>query len=106
MHTVCYILVLMSLIPFAQTNVCENVNNKWFDSTKLCVNRNAIKIVTITHGGRSDSFWDVVEDAVLRAGNDLRVDSIYKTPDVFDLDAMRLLILQELEDPPDGLIIR
>lgn len=88
-------------------STCENLKEKkWFDLNRSCIKREDITIITVTHGGRSDSFWDVVEDAVVRAGKDLGVNSIYRTPEVFDLDAMNALILRAIEENPDGLIVR
>jgi len=70
-----------------------------------CVDRSNITVITVSHGGESDEFWWVVEDAVLRAGNDLRVSSYYRTTEDFDLQGMADLIYDAIEEQPDGLVV-
>jgi len=71
-----------------------------------CIQRSDIHIITITHGGQHNSFWDVVEDAVLRAGNDLRIKSSYRTTSsANDYLRMAQLIYDATLEEPDGLVI-
>lgn len=102
----CFVYLFLLSLNAVNSSPCKLGSQAWFDDSNSCINREKIKVVTITHGGRSDSFWDVVEDAVLRAGRDLGVESIYRTPQVFDLDAMNKLVEEAIEESPDGLILR
>jgi len=70
-----------------------------------CILRTNITIITITHGGESDAFWWVVKDAVLRAGNDLRVNSYYRTTVAVDYQGMAFLIYEAIREKPDGLVV-
>jgi class 3 adenylate cyclase/ABC-type sugar transport system substrate-binding protein len=69
------------------------------------VDRGAKRIAVITHGGRNDAFWDVVEDGVERAAQNLAVDVKYITPEGLDYERMRSLILEAVGDGIDGLIV-
>jgi len=46
------------------------------------VDRAAINVAVVTHGGRNDAFWDVVEDAVMRAKQNLVANVTYRTTEV------------------------
>jgi len=71
-----------------------------------CINRGSIKIITITHGGQSDPYWEVVEDGVLRAGSDLRVQSSYRTTShANDFAEMAQLIDRAVAEKPAGLVL-
>lgn len=71
-----------------------------------CLGRKRMKIVMVTHGNFANGFWGVVEDAATRAGKDLGVDVSYRcNPGGYDLEAMRKLIDEAVEERPDGLAI-
>jgi len=46
-----------------------------------------------------------VKDAVLRAGNDLKFKSYYRTTQTLDLEGMSKLIYQAIQEKPDGLVV-
>ena len=61
----------------------------------------------ITHGGRNDIFWDVLEDGVQRAADNLAAEGAvsYYTTKGLNLPEMRSLISQAVAKGVDGLIV-
>ena len=102
-------------VPICQTEeqaagVLENQCPDLFSSSGWneyanCLDREKVKVIAISHGGKSDAFWHVVEDAVLRAGRDMRINAIYRTTDSFDLVGMAELIREATEEMPQGLLV-
>jgi len=88
-----------------QCNLPRPYQNSFPGKPFGCIFRPNITIITITHGGKSDAFWWVVKDAVLRAGNDLRVTSEYRTTTAVDYQGMAFLLYEAIQEKPDGLIV-
>ncbi len=63
------------------------------------------RIVVVTHGQASDSFWSVVKNGVDQAGKDMRVTVEYQAPATFDMVAMSQLIDAVVASNPDGLVV-
>jgi ABC-type sugar transport system substrate-binding protein len=66
-----------------------------WDSQNDCIDRKKIKVISITHGGLNNGFWDVVEDSMLRAKRDFGVDLDFRTPPqpVFDSIEMSKMVV-------------
>jgi len=88
-----------------QCQIPAPYTNSFPDQPFGCILRPDISIITITHGGQSDAFWYVVQDAVLRAGEDLRVKSSYRTTPAVDYQGMAQLIYDAIKEKPDGLVV-
>jgi len=86
-------------------NIPAPYTNNFPSEPSGCILRTNITIITITHGGESDAFWWVVEDAVLRAGNDMGVKSYYRTTAAVDYQGMAFLIYEAIREKPDGLVV-
>ena len=92
----------------AKKNLCPSLSStSGWDATNSCIDRGAIKIITVSHGAASDTFWNAVEDAVLRAGRDLRINSIYRgmRGSTYDLQDMAKMINEAIDERPHGLIV-
>jgi simple sugar transport system substrate-binding protein len=63
------------------------------------------RIVVITHGQASDTFWSVVKNGVDQAAVDMRVTVEYQAPSTFDMVAMSQLIDAAVASEPDGLVV-
>jgi simple sugar transport system substrate-binding protein len=63
------------------------------------------KIIVVTHGQASDSFWLVVRNGVETAAKETESDVQYQAPEHFDLTAMSLLVDAAVVSKPDGLIV-
>jgi len=63
------------------------------------------RIVVVTHGQASDTFWSVVKNGVDQAGRDMRVTVEYQAPSSFDMVAMSQLIDGVVASNPDGLVV-
>src|SRR4051812_15230679 len=69
------------------------------------VKRSDINIQVVTHGQASDPFWSVVQNGVDQAKKDLGVKVTYRSPQKFDVVAMRQLIDSAIATKPDGLAV-
>ena len=63
------------------------------------------RLVFITHGQASDSFWTIVRRGITEARRQTGVEVSYRAPDRFSIERMRRLIDQAVADRPDGLVI-
>ncbi len=63
------------------------------------------RIVVVTHGQVSDSFWTVVKNGVDAGAKDTNSDVEYRAPEKFDMVAMSQLIDAAVASKPDGLIV-
>jgi simple sugar transport system substrate-binding protein len=65
----------------------------------------ATRIVVITHGQASDTFWSVVKHGVDDAAKLMGVEVQYQAPQTFDMVAMAQLIDAAVASKPDGLVV-
>ena len=65
----------------------------------------ATRIVVITHGQASDTFWSVVKHGVDDAAKLMDVEVQYQAPQTFDMVAMAQLIDAAVASKPDGLVV-
>ena len=63
------------------------------------------RLVVITHGQASDSFWNIVRRGITEARRQTGVEVSYRAPDRFSIERMRRFIDQAVADRPDGLVI-
>ena len=63
------------------------------------------RIVVITHGQASDTFWSVVKKGVDDAAELMDADVQYQAPQTFDMVAMAQLIDAAVASKPDGLVV-
>lgn len=70
-----------------------------------CLAQKKPKIVVVTHGQVSDSFWLVVKNGVELAAKETGSDVEYRAPEKFDMVAMSQLIDAAIASKPDGLIV-
>jgi simple sugar transport system substrate-binding protein len=63
------------------------------------------KIIVVTHGQASDTFWLVVRNGVETAAKETDSDVEYQAPGEFDLPAMSKLIDAAVGSKPDGLVV-
>lgn len=63
------------------------------------------RIIAITHGQASDSFWLVVRNGLEAAANETGSHLDYRAPETFDLAAMAQMIDAAVASKPDGLIV-
>src|SRR3981081_524738 len=63
------------------------------------------KIIVVTHGQISDSFWLVVRKGVETAAKETNSDVEYLASGQFDLSAMSKLIDAAVASKPDGLVV-
>ena len=100
---------------YQNSNSASKGSGSWPRPTSTdcpCISKEGKKIVLIHHGGKTDSFWWVVENAAAQAGRDMfgwdRGTSVeILTPDEFDLTEMKRITNEVIaRDPPiDGLIL-
>ena len=64
-----------------------------------------VSIWVVTHGQASSAFWTIVRNGIEAARRQMAVDVTYRSPDVYDLDAMRELIEEAVASGPDGLVV-
>jgi simple sugar transport system substrate-binding protein len=69
------------------------------------VKRADVSIQVVTHGQAADPFWSVVKNGVDTAADDLGVTVEYRSPERFDIPAMRRLIDAAVAKKPDGLAV-
>jgi simple sugar transport system substrate-binding protein len=70
-----------------------------------CFAQKKPKIIVVTHGQVSDSFWLVVKNGVELAAKETGSDVEYRAPEKFDMVAMSQLIDAAVASKPDGLIV-
>jgi simple sugar transport system substrate-binding protein len=63
------------------------------------------KIIVITHGQASDSFWLTVRNGVETAASETNSDVTYRAPEKFDLTQMNQMINDAVKSRPDGLVV-
>ena len=64
-----------------------------------------VRLWVVTHGQASSAFWTIVRNGIEAARRQMAVDVTYRSPDVYDVDAMRELIAQAVASEPDGLVV-
>jgi simple sugar transport system substrate-binding protein len=64
-----------------------------------------VRLWVVTHGQASSAFWTIVRNGIEAARRQMGVDVTYRSPDVYDVDAMRELIEQAIASEPDGLVV-
>jgi simple sugar transport system substrate-binding protein len=64
-----------------------------------------VQIAVVTHGQASDAFWTIVKNGIDAAARQADVSVDYRSPDVFSVDRMRLLVDEAVARKPDGLIV-
>jgi len=69
------------------------------------VDRGEKRIAVITHGGKNDAFWDILEDGVERAAQNLAAQVDYITTEGSNYEGMRSRILEQVGEGVDGLIV-
>lgn len=67
--------------------------------------RDAMRIVVVSHGQSSDPFWSVVANGVSDAARDMGVRVEYQAPNTFDMVRMSQLIEAALASRPSALIV-
>lgn len=65
----------------------------------------AERLVVVTHGQNTDSFWNVVKNGVTAAAKDMKIKVEYRNPPTGDLTEMARLIDAAVASKPDGLIV-
>jgi simple sugar transport system substrate-binding protein len=64
-----------------------------------------VQISVVTHGQAADAFWVIVKNGIDAAARQTNVSVNYRSPDVFSVDRMRLLVDEAVANKPDGLIV-
>ncbi len=64
-----------------------------------------VRIVVVTHGANTDSFWNVVKNGVTDAAKAMNVTAEYRNPPTGDLTEMARLIDAAVASKPAGLIV-
>jgi simple sugar transport system substrate-binding protein len=65
----------------------------------------AARIAVVSHGQASDAFWAIVKRGVDDAARQTGVAVSYRAPDTYDVDRMRRLIDEAIDDRLDGLVV-
>lgn len=68
-------------------------------------NRDAIRIVAVTHGQSADPFWSVVSNGITDAAKDLGVRVEYQAPTTFDMVRMSQLIDAAVASRPSAMLV-
>lgn len=63
------------------------------------------KIVMVSHGADSDSWWNVIKNALADGGKQMGVETTYRNPPSGDIADMARLIEQTTASNPDGIIV-
>lgn len=63
------------------------------------------KIVMVSHGADSDSWWNVIKNALAEGGKQMGVETTYRNPPSGDIADMARLIEQTTASNPDGIIV-
>ena len=64
-----------------------------------------VQIWVVTHGQASSAFWTIVRNGIEAARRQMSVEVVYRSPDVYDVDAMRELIEEAAASKPAGLVV-
>lgn len=64
-----------------------------------------VRIVVVSHGQASDSFWSVVKNGVTQGAKDTKAKVEYRAPETFDMVRMSQLIDAAVASKPDGLVV-
>jgi simple sugar transport system substrate-binding protein len=75
------------------------------DETPARGRSDAVHLWVVTHGQASSAFWTKVRNGIEAARRQMGIDVTYRSPDVYDVDAMRELIEQAVASNPDGLVV-
>jgi simple sugar transport system substrate-binding protein len=65
----------------------------------------AVQLWVVTHGQASSTFWSIVRNGIEAARRQMGVDVTYRSPEIYDVDAMRKLIEEAVASRPDGLVV-
>lgn len=63
------------------------------------------RFVFVSHAPDSDSWWNVIKNAVKQASNDYNVTVEYRNPPTGDLADMARIVEQAIATKPDGLVV-
>jgi simple sugar transport system substrate-binding protein len=63
------------------------------------------RIIVVTHGQASDSFWLIVRNGVEIASKETDSDVDYRAPEKFDVQEMAHLVDEAVASRPDGLVV-
>jgi simple sugar transport system substrate-binding protein len=63
------------------------------------------RFVFISHAPDSDSWWNVIKNAVKHAGDDMNVTVEYRNPPTGDLADMARIVEQAVATNPDGIVL-
>lgn len=63
------------------------------------------RIVMVSHGGDSDSWWNVIKNALAEGGKQMGVTTEYRNPASGDIADMARIIEQTTAANPDGIIV-
>jgi simple sugar transport system substrate-binding protein len=63
------------------------------------------RIIVVTHGQASDSFWLIVRNGVEIASKETDSDVDYRSPEKFDVQEMAHLVDEAVASKPDGLVV-
>ena len=75
------------------------------DETPARGRSDAVHLWVVTHGQASSAFWTKVRNGIEAARRQMGIDVTYRSPDVYDVDAMRELIEEAVASMPDGLVV-
>jgi simple sugar transport system substrate-binding protein len=64
-----------------------------------------VHLWVVTHGQASSTFWTIVRNGIEAARRQLGVDVTYRSPEIYDVDAMSDLIREAVASHPDGLVV-
>jgi simple sugar transport system substrate-binding protein len=64
-----------------------------------------VRLWVVTHGQASSAFWTIVRNGIEAGRRQMGVEVTYRSPDVYDVDAMRDLIEEAIASEPDGLVV-
>ena len=64
-----------------------------------------VRLIVVTHGQASDSYWSSVKLGVDASAKQMGVDVQYEAPQTFDMAAMAKLIQAATSAKPDGLVV-
>lgn len=63
------------------------------------------RIVMVSHGADSDSWWNVIKNALAESGKQMGVETEYRNPPSGDIADMARIIEQTTAANPDGIIV-
>jgi simple sugar transport system substrate-binding protein len=85
--------------------VCCFLLATWLLAPQTSLAQKKPKIIVVTHGQTSDTFWLVVQNGVETAAKETGSDVEYQATGQFDLVAMSKLIDAAVASKPDGLVV-